>query len=243
MPEGPTIVILKQAAAKFEGEKIIAVSGNTKIDITQLLNKEVIELKTLGKQFLICFKDFTVRVHLLLFGTYRIDERKGTPERLSLTFKNGELNFYTCSVQIIEGDRNTIYDFTSDVMNDHWNPKAAKRKLAEIPETLICDALLNQDIFAGVGNIIKNEVLYRIKVHPNSKIGKIPVRKLNALIKEAPNYSFDFLEWKRDFILKKHWLAHAKKICLRCNLPIIKEYTGKLKRRSHFCSNCQILYT
>ena len=243
MPEGPSIVILKQAAAKFEGEKVIAVSGNTTIDKTPLLNQEVTAFKSWGKHFLICFKDFTVRIHLLLFGSYLIDERKENPERLSLTFKNGELNFYACSVQIIEGDINDTYDFTGDVMNDDWDPKAAKKKLALIPETLICDALLNQNIFSGVGNIIKNEALYRVKIHPYSKVGKIPVRNLNKLISETRNYSFDFLEWKRDLVLKEHWLAHEKKICLRCDLPIIKEYQGVLKRRSFFCTNCQILYS
>lgn len=173
MPEGPSIVILKEAASKFEGKKIIAVSGNSKIDKTQMLNKKVIAFKSWGKQFLICFNGFTVRIHLLMFGSYRIDERKETPERLSLAFKNGELNFYACSVKIIEGDIDDAYDFTADVMNDKWDPKAAKKKLMLIPSTLICDGLLDQQIFSGVGNIIKNEVLYRVKIHPNSEIGKI----------------------------------------------------------------------
>ncbi len=66
------------------------------------------------------------------------------------------------------------------------------------------------NVFAGVGNIIKNEVLFRIRVHPLSKIGKLPPRKLSELIKQARQYSFDFLEWKKAFVLRKHWLAHNK---------------------------------
>jgi endonuclease-8 len=127
-------------------------------------------------------------------------------------------------------------------MSDAWDPKAAKIKLKKISETLICDALLEQDIFAGVGNIIKNEILYRVGVHPESKVGKIPKSKLKSLIDETRTYSFEFLEWKRNFVLKKHWLAHTKTLCLRCNLPIIKKYTGLKKRRSFFCNNCQPLY-
>ena len=42
------------------------------------------------------------------------------------------------------------------------------------PDTLVCDALLDQDLFAGVGNIIKNEVLFRTRVHPESTIGDLP---------------------------------------------------------------------
>jgi len=243
MPEGPSIVLLKEAAAKFEGKKISAVSGNSKIDKTQMLNQKIIAFKSWGKHFLICFNGFTVRIHLLMFGSYRINEKKETPERLSLTFKNGELNFYACSVKIIEGKIEDAYDFTADVMNEAWNARTAKKKLMLTPNTIICDALLDQQIFSGVGNIIKNEVLYRVKIHPRSEVGKIPNLKVNQLIKEASNYCFDFLAWKRDFVLKKHWLAHTKKVCLRCNLPIIKDYTGENKRRSFICTNCQLLYT
>jgi endonuclease-8 len=107
---------------------------------------------------------------------------------------------------------------------------------------MACDALLDQNIFAGVGNIIKNEVLFRIRLHPESLVGNVPEPVINELIAEARNYSFDFLEWKKAFVLKKHWLAHTKKTCPRCNIPFVKKYAGKTKRRSFFCTNCQVLY-
>lgn len=243
MPEGPSILLVKEATAKFAGKKIIAVDGNSKIDQSRLLNQKILEFKSWGKHFLICFDGFTLKVHFLMFGSYTVDEKK--PERairLHLRFKNGEINFYACSVKYLEGDINEHYDWSADVMNDEWDKKKAKSKLKEIPEALICDALLDQDIFAGVGNIIKNEILYRVRVHPESIIGKIPNAKINKLIDEARIYSFQFLEWKRAYELKKHWLAHTKKECLRCNLPITKKQTGVKKRRSFICPNCQILY-
>lgn len=107
---------------------------------------------------------------------------------------------------------------------------------------LVCDALLDQNIFSGSGNIIKNEVLFRIRVHPKTKVGALTTRKLNELIKEVRNYSFDFLKWKKAYVLRKHWLVHTKGICPRDHTPIIKEYMGKYKRRTFFCPKCQILY-
>ena len=242
MPDGPSIVILKEAIASFKGKKILSVEGNSKLDIQRLAGKKITDFKSWGKHFLICFKDFSVRIHFLLFGSYRINESKESSPRLRLLFKEGELNFYACSVKFIEGDPGETYDWTSDVMNDLWDAKAAKKKIKQIPEALVCDVLLNQDIFSGVGNIIKNEVLFRIFLHPESQVGNLPVKKLNELIKEARNYSFDFLEWKKQYVLKKHWLAHTKKICPRCEIPFIKKHCGKTNRRSFFCSNCQVLY-
>lgn len=242
MPEGPSIVILKEQVASFTGKKIISATGNAKIDMERLEDKKILAFKTWGKHFLICFDTFTIRIHLLLFGTYRINERKDALIRLGLTFKDGEINFYTCSVKILEGELNDYYDWSADVMNDNWDPEKAKAKLKELPDKMICDILLEQDIFSGVGNIIKNEVLYRVRVHPETLAGSIPLPKIDEIITEAQNYSFEFLDWKKKNVLKKHWLAHGKKTCLRCNLPLIKEYTGIKKRRSFFCENCQIHY-
>jgi endonuclease-8 len=178
----------------------------------------------------------------MLFGSYRVNETKQTQPRLSLHFNKGELNFYACSVKLIEGDLNAIYDWSADVMNENWNATKARKKLQAIPKTLVCDALLDQTIFAGVGNIIKNEVLFRIKVHPGTKVGNLPSKKTTELVKEARQYSFDFLEWKKQYVLKKHWLVHTKKICPRDGSPITKEYMGKTNRRTFYCNTCQELY-
>lgn len=243
MPEGPSIVLLKEEVPQFAGQEILAVSGNSKIDQSRLLHQRVVAIKSWGKQFLLCFDGFSLRVHFLMFGSYAINAvKEGRTPRLSLSFANGEINFYACSVKYLEGDVNQHYDWSADVMNDAWNPKSAKKKLLARPNMLVCDALLEQDIFSGVGNIIKNEVLYRLRIHPESLVGQLPATKLKGLIAEARIYSFQFLDWKRNYELKKHWLAHTKKTCLRCNLPFIKKHTGTKKRRSFFCVGCQRLY-
>ena len=92
MPEGPSIVILKDAVQQFRKKKIIEVSGNSKLDIQRLKGKTITDFKSWGKHFLICFKGFTVRVHFLLFGSYLINAKKDRPVRLSLVFANGEIN-------------------------------------------------------------------------------------------------------------------------------------------------------
>ena len=242
MPEGPSLVILKEELQPFKGKKIIEVTGNSKENISQLKGRKIEDFKTWGKHFLICFKDITLRIHFMLFGKYSINEKKPTPVRIGLQFKKGEINFYNCSVRFIAEPLDEVYDFTADVMNEEWNPRSAKKKLKEKPNTLVCDALLDQQIFSGVGNIIKNEVLYRIRVHPETEIGHLPSRKLTELINEARNYSFDFLEWKKQYVLRKQWLAHTKKTCSRDGSPIIKKYLGKTNRRTFFCETCQVKY-
>jgi endonuclease-8 len=242
MPEGPSIVILREQVQSFVGKKIERVAGNSKIDQRRLVGQKVIRFCSWGKHFLIEFKEFSLRIHFLLFGTYRINERKDSPPRLRLEFRKGELNFYACSVQYVEGPLAATYDWRADVLSDDWDPLLAKAKLRDDPDAFACDALLNQHVFAGVGNIIKNEVLFRIRVHPLSRIGELPGRKLSDLISQARQYSFEFLEWKKAFVLKKHWLVHTKSICPRCHIPLHLEVLGRTQRRTFFCSKCQKLY-
>jgi endonuclease-8 len=243
VPEGPSLVILRELTQSFTGKRIRAAEGNSKIDKARLVDQRLIALRTWGKHFLIELDGFAIRIHFLMFGSYCIDSRKDRPPRLALSFARGrELNFYSCAVRYIEGGLDEEYDWRADVMSDAWDPALARRKLEAMPDTLVCDALLDQNVFAGVGNIIKNEVLFRIRVHPLSKIGALPPRKLGALIKQARQYSFEFLEWKKAFVLRKHWLAHNKRVCPRCQIPFTRQYLGITDRRSFFCERCQVKY-
>jgi len=233
MPEGPSIVILTELVAPFTGKTILRVSGNSKIDQQRLVGQKIGAFRSWGKHFLVCCSGVTLRVHFLLFGSYRINERKDTPPRLSLGFRKGEINLYACSVKYIEGDLDAVYDWSADV----------SAKLKARPAMLACDALLDQNIFAGVGNIIKNEVLFRIGVQPESSIGALPPRKLGELIRQARIYAFDFLEWKKAFVLKKNYQVHARTACPRCGKRLqYRAHLGTTQRRAFFCDHCQKLY-
>ena len=243
MPEGPSIVILREAAAPFAGRVVARVDGNSRLDIQRMHRRRIIGFRSWGKHFLIRFSDFALRVHFMLFGSYRIDERRESTPRLSLEFRKGELNFYACSLNFIDDDLDAVYDWSADVMSNAWNPRAARRKLLAQPQALVADALLDQSIFAGVGNIIKNEVLFRTGVHPETRVGDVPPRKLGALIREARDYSFDFYEWKKAFVLKKHWQVHARTMCPRCGERLtFRAELGTRRRRAFYCERCQVRY-
>jgi endonuclease-8 len=245
VPEGPTLFILQEETARFVGQHIVAAEGNTTaIDPRELVGQPILALRTWGKHFIIALPTMALRIHFLLFGSYAIDAHKESRnKRLALRMEDGgEMNFYACSVKEIDPDLDAVYDWSANVMGDDWRPAYALKKLRATPDMLACDALLNQDIFAGVGNIIKNEVLFRIRVHPLSTVGAIPAPKLRLLVSEARTYSFDFLQWKKQNTLKAHWLAHAKTVCPRCNILFSKGKLGKTQRRAFFCENCQKRY-
>lgn len=243
MPEGPTIQILKEKLEPFKGKKIIATNGYAKgFDPVLLKNQTITDIKSWGKHLIICFPDFAIRLHMGLFGSYKINDRGKRNASLHMQFKDGEVNFYITSVKLLTEPLDEVYDWAADIMNPKFNPKKARERLLEKPKTMICDALLDQDIFAGSGNIVKNEVLFRVKVHPESQAGDIPTRKLNQLIKETVGFCADFYKWKKENTLIKHLEAYEKEMCPRNHIPFHKADTGKTKRHTYFCTKCQVLY-
>jgi endonuclease-8 len=244
MPEGPSIIILREEASVFEGLTVQSVHGSARIDLAQLAGQRLIAVRSWGKHFLLVFDRITVRIHLLMFGTYRINERKeGAKPRLGLLFPQGqELNFYTCSVQFLEAPADEVYDWRVDVMSDAWDEKWVRRLLRDKPDALVCDAILDQSVFAGAGNIFKNEVLFRIRVHPLSHVGALPAPKLRELVAQVRQYGGEFLTWKRAGVLRAHWLAHRQRTCPRCDIPFTLAKLGLTKRRSFYCEQCQTLY-
>lgn len=244
MPEGPSIFILRELVSPFVGQVIQHASGNSKtVALPDLVGQTVVAVRSWGKHLLIQLPSLSLRIHLLMFGSYRINERKDAAPRLRLEFAhNAELNFYSCSVRPLVADLDREYDWRVDVMSDVWNPALARKHLRGMPDAQVCDALLDQTVFAGVGNIIKNEVLFRVRIHPQSTIGALPAHKLRELVAQARLYSFEFLEWKKAYVLRAHWLAHNQKICPRCQLPFQCAHLGKSQRRSFFCEHCQQRY-
>lgn len=242
MPEGPSLVLLRKEAQRFAGKTVRDADGHASFDAARMAGRRVREVRTWGKHFLLGFSGFSLRVHLLLFGSWLVDARKPRPARLSLRFDRGELNFYGCSLRWIEGELGAAYDWTADVLSEAWAPRTARRKLLSAPDRLVCDVLLDQQIFAGVGNIIRNEVLYRIRVHPESRLGGLPPERLAAMIREARRYSFQFLEWKRAGVLKRNWKVHARPACPGCGRKLRTTYPGRTRRRTFFCPHCQPRY-
>lgn len=244
MPEGPSIVLLREAATPFVGRRVLTVDGNCKQHIERLRNRVLRDVRSWGKHLLLDFGTQWVKVHFGLFGSWRINEARPGVPRLRLGFSRGEfLALYACSVRLNEGALEDEYDWVLDVMHPDWDARAARARLRRHPDALVADALLDQALFPGVGNIIKNEVLHRIRLHPESRVGALPPRKLAQLVEQARAYSFDFLEWKRAFVLRKHWQVHAKRTCPRDGAPLsYRQHLGKQQRRAFWCDACQRRY-
>ncbi len=248
--EGPSLYLAARQLQPFKGKTVLSVSGNTKIEKEKMVDKKVKSIFAWGKHLVIQFDDFALRTHFMLFGAFEAtvdgitltgDYHRSYVPRLQLDFENGNIKMFNCSVMFLEtGNAKASYDFTVDIMSPNWDPEQAFETVSSKPHAEIADILLDQDIFAGVGNIIKNEVLWRVRIHPETKVKDIPPVELRELIAETRKFSHLFYKWRKVFLLRKHLDIYQKSICPRCGGKVKREKTGKRKRISHFCPVCQL---
>ena len=229
---------------------VVSVSGNTKIEKERFLEQKVKSIFSWGKHLIIQFDGFALRTHFLLFGAFEAtvndstltgDYQRSYAPRLQLDFENGTIKMFNCSVKFLE-TRNAKagYDFSIDIMSAKWDSDKALDTISSKPGLEIADILLDQEIFAGVGNIIKNEVLWRVQIHPEARIKDIPVSDLQVLIADTKKFSHLFYKWRKAFVLRKHLQIYQKSICPRCGAKVERKKTGKRNRISHFCPVCQM---
>ncbi len=243
--EGPSLYLAAEQLQPFVKKVVLEVSGNTKVGKERLLKKKVKEVFSWAKQLIFQFDDFALRIHFLLYGSFEAtiegktvtgDYKRTYAPRLVLVFKNGEIKMFACSVRIIEDPNyKKHFDFSADIMSKKWNSKAAFEKTKRCQNEEVADVLMDQEIFGGVGNIIKNEVLFTEKVNPKELLKNIPEKKLKAIIKEARKFSLQFYEWRKVFQLKANLKIYRKSFCPVCGGKVKREKTGKRKRISFYC--------
>jgi endonuclease-8 len=247
--EGPSLRLAKEQLKPFKKKEILVVSGNTKIGKEMLKGQIAKDIFSWGKHLVFQFDDFGLRIHFMLFGTFEAvvagksvtgDYKRTAVPRLKLEFENGEISMFNCSLKFID-DHNVkkLYDFSTDIMSKEWDSKKASEKLKNNNDEQIADVLLDQEIFSGVGNIIKNEVLSLVRVNPKRLVRSIPQKKLIEIVKTAHTYSEQFYMWRKKFVLRKHFTIYQKSECPYCGRKIIREKTGKRERWSYYCPFCQ----
>ena len=243
--EGPPLKVIAERLLPFKGRTIHSVSGNTKIAKEILVEKTLLDIKTRGKLLFLTFLDVSLKVHFLMFGSYRInEEREGMTPRLSLHFGKEQINLYNCSVRFFANeDIDDCYPADVDIMSSSWNGNKVFELATLNKSDHICDLLLDQTIFAGVGNIIKNEALFLSQIHPLSVVGSIPLKRMKALIQKTRDFSFFFYERSRkNEALRQDLRVYNKKACPICEGPIRRAKMGSRQRVSYVCPTCQKLF-
>lgn len=141
-----------------------------------------------------------------------------------------------------------IVDSIQDlIVKKKLGPDAFKMSLEEFKEAtarrtaILKNALLNQSFIAGIGNIYSDEILFRTKLHPKTKIDCLDEDKIKELydnIKGVLNFGIE-KQGDLSSYPTNSLIPHRKKEekCPICNTEIKRlEISG---RHGFYCSSCQ----
>ncbi|MGB9824719.1 MAG: DNA-formamidopyrimidine glycosylase family protein [Candidatus Hydrothermia bacterium] len=240
--EGPGVKVISERLKFLEGATITSIVGNSK-----KVNKDEFPGKTIelvfshGKNLIIKVEKVgNLRVHFLMYGSFSINKVIKNEKYLRLGIKTtrGDVYFYNCAVDL----HKDLPFRGQDILLENYDEEESLQRLKSF-RGLICDALLDQDLFPGVGNIIKVEALFRSRIHPESETNRIPEDKLRELIRKTREFSYIFYDFrKKGYSLKENLTIYAKKYCIFCGSHVKRKKTGTKNRISYFCETCQYKY-
>ncbi|UBB90072.1 hypothetical protein J4771_01605 [Candidatus Kaistella beijingensis] len=240
MPEGPTIVVFKKKLEKFSGKTVTESGGYNNPYQDQISGKKLISLGTFGKYLLLDFGDFFITVHFGLYGSFLIKEQKKVNPSFTLFFGEDYVNFYVVKIKKID-DKN-IFNEKLNVFSEQYDVAATEELLIgkKFLTQKVGDVLMNQDIFPGVGNIIRNEVLFMSDIHPESIVGKIPQEKIRELLQNIRKFSLASVPLIEGKIWKSSAAVYQKQLYKGDE---VTEYVSqKIKRKTFVNEKTQKLY-
>ena len=273
MPEGDTIfraartlhrALAGRTIARFES----VFPALTRIHEDAPLTGRTIESVTaLGKHILMRLSgDLILRTHMRMNGSwhvYRPGERWQRPRRdmrvLVATADFEAVGFNIPVAELItqrELDRHDeLRKLGPDLLSDSFDPDEAFRRTRARPDLAIGDALLNQRLMAGIGNVYKSEVLFACGVNPFAAVAEVTDEKLIALIDTArrllranvstglapmTTYTGYRRTTRRDDPSERLWVyGRARRPCRRCGTPVSVRPQGKDARLTYWCDSCQ----
>lgn len=240
--EGPSVHHAADRIGIIRGQTIDEVYGNARQPIEDLRGKRIEAVRAVRKRLFIDTTGPSILIHFLMYGSYRINEQRDKPERIGMKCTRDSLNVYSASVKVLDPGSKEYGDHNQperDVLSELFDREYALDAMGR-DNRVVADVLLDQDIFGGVGNIIKNEALYLAKVDPRSMSSRIPREKAEELIKVVINFSKRWLESKLsgDILARG---VYNQQYC-ECGRQVKRENMGEYKRRTFYCSHCQTQY-
>lgn len=239
--EGPSVHATADELQVLEGETVEDVSGNAKQPIEQLEGKTVDRVRAVKKRLFIDCGPVHAVTHFLMYGTYRLDEERDNEERLKVRTENHTLNIYSASVKILEDGEDLLdaYDRPSeDVLKPEFDREKAVSELLDRQE-VVASVLLDQDVFGGVGNIVKNEVLWDEGIDPRSTTASLPEETASRLVDATVRWAREWYAAKTSDIEKGFSIYYSGE-CETCGNGLERDDIGEEnERKTLWCPNCQ----
>ena len=265
MPELPEVETVKNKllpSLKNKTIKEVEVYYEKHSILRQIKDEKVLDIKRKGKYLIFVLDNYYIISHLRMEGKYFITKEKKINKHDLVKFVFDDFNliyndvrkFGTFNLFSKDEDIYNIYPL-NEVGSEPFDIKTEElyQSLRNKKET-IKQALLDQSIISGLGNIYVDEVLFLSEINPHRKASSVTVdecsliidasiKTLNKAIKLGGSTikSFESLNHEIGHF-QTELLVHLREgeRCFNCNGYIIKDRCGG--RGTYYCPSCERLH-
>jgi endonuclease-8 len=252
MAEGDTILrTALRIAEALEGEALdIGTPGprGRASGVGRLDGRVLTGVEARGKNLLLYFDGLVLHSHLGMSGSwhvYRRGERWRKPSRLAWAVLRGERNeavqWGGPTLRVLRSEQlhrdPKLCSLGPDILSADFSPDAAIEGMRRAdPEWRLGEALLDQRLLAGVGNIFKSEGCHAAGVDPWLRLGDLSDADVEAVITETRELMMESVSTGRR---TGEVYRRAGEPCHRCGSEVLSGGQGDSNRTTYWCPGCQ----
>jgi len=199
-------------------------------------------VEAVGKNLLLRFEGgLVLRSHLRMTGRWRVEPRGSTRVgRPWLVLRGEEHEAVLWNGPVLELDRDgaaVTRRLGPDILASPPDVAAMLERFRAAPaEREVGDALLDQRLVSGIGNIWKAESLWDARVSPWRLLADVTDDELAAVLESAHVKMRTSVDGTRTL---RHVYRRAGRACRRCGTVIRSHGQGDAARVAYWCPGCQ----
>jgi endonuclease-8 len=246
MPEGDT---LRRAAARLQvlvGQPVEVETPHPRAAALQLAGRldgrRLESVEAVGKNLVLRFEGgLVLRSHLRMSGRWSVAERgavrRGGRPWLVLRGADREATLWNGPVLELARDETFLTRLGPDILD--VPPDLAgmlERFRAAPPARALGEALLDQRLVAGIGNLWRAEACWEARVSPWRPLGDVSDEELAAVLAAAHRLMGSGMTGLRP---PRKVYRRAGRACRRCGVTIRSSPQGEAARIAYWCPGCQ----
>jgi len=250
MPEGDTVwhtaaTLREHLAGRTLTRCDVRVPQFATVDLTGQVVDEVLSR---GKHLFIRVGRASIHSHLKMDGSWQVGSRPvRVDHRVRIILEANTVRAIGVDLGVLEildrdRDGDAVAHLGPDLLGQDWDPRVAAANLIARPDRPIAEALLDQRVLAGIGNVYCNELCFVTGHLPTAPVGAIT--DPSRLVSRARDMLWaNRLRWNRcttgdTRAGRRLWVyGRAGQSCRRCGTLI--ERDGTAERVAYWCPACQ----
>jgi endonuclease-8 len=251
MAEGDTILrAARRLDAALGGETVAVAAPNPRgraAGVERLDGRTVGGVEALGKNLLLRFGDLVLHSHLGMSGSWHVYTRgarwrkpRGSAWAVLTAPRTEAVQFGGTTLRLLRADRIAcdlrLGGLGPDILAPDLDLGEAVRSLRADPARELGDALLDQTLVAGIGNIFKSEALFAARIDPWARVADTSDEELDRALGAARALMLEAVASGRH----PHAVYRRRgQPCGACGRPIASRGQGDENRTTYWCPDCQ----